>query len=399
MQYIFRFLKFNWIAFIFLSLAVLFAYWMTFVNKEESGFGSMFFLSYFLLLVALAFLFHNNRIRSLFTILAALLISLLVVEYLSGSPFKDKIIPTTKLVDENHIIAGKPEINIRRELNVVVSTNGDYTRTKTILETGEVIFKMNVTTNQWGFRNSSNSNPQGPGIIFLGGSNTFGWTVSDSETLPSQFGKASGEKFRVENLGIKGGGSNQSLRALETGVLDGMIGKNPTLFVLETSANIMGRTACRPLTSLATPSYKIEAGKIKFAGRCFPKSISRKILYLYKRFNIFKTFVWTRRQKHTFSKSDAQLYIDINLSIAELAREKYGVPTVILYTRGKISDIVTAASYDDMIIGAFDAAKIPVIEITQEQNKDGPIYIVDGHYSALAHNITATKLVEYLSRK
>ncbi len=387
--------KQNWIAICLILIAICFAYWATYINKIDRYWGSYFFTSYFVLLSVMTYVIRMNLLRSILIPIAATILPLLIIEFLAVPPAtKSKTI----LTDIKHVVSGAPVSSIRKALNIAVGTNGKYTRTKTVRKTGAVIFKMNVSTNKWGFRNTSNSNPDGPGVIFLGGSNTFGWGVSDHQTLASQFGQQSGNEYRVVNLGIKGGGSNQILRALETGVLDEVIGKNLALFVHETSANTMSRIACKPLGSLASPKYILSEGRPKFTGRCFSVLTSKVIRYLHRRFNIFKKYVWKRRIKRNYNAYDAELFSEINISIARMVRKKYGVPSIMIYTRGKTGNQFSSASFDDIIIEKMRKSQIPLLDITLDHKGERKKYVVDGHATTYAHKLTAEMLSKFISQ-
>ena len=59
-------------------------------------------------------------------------------------------------------------------------------------------------------RVTPSSNPAGArAFIFVGCSNTFGYGLEDSETLPQQFGVQAGSRHQIENLGFNGYGCHQ----------------------------------------------------------------------------------------------------------------------------------------------------------------------------------------------
>jgi hypothetical protein len=89
------------------------------------------------------------------------------------------------------------------------------------LHEGEVIYDVVQTISPAGFRVTP-PEPAGPpsvkgSVLFFGCSYTFGEGVQDDETLPAQFQRLSGGRWRALNFGVPGAGAHELLTILEEG--------------------------------------------------------------------------------------------------------------------------------------------------------------------------------------
>lgn len=195
-------------------------------------------------------------------------------------------------------------------------------QTKYDLKTGRVIADTDYTIEPRGIRHTISA-PSGSTVAFFGDSMTFGQWLPDSETMPQQFADLTGRRLRVLNLAVSSYGPQQFLRALETDLFKDILEK-PKLFVYMTSQWHAERTSCMLGFVMLAPRYKLVDGRPQFQGPCHGI-----IFALLARTSIYKAFVEPALLH--LRPEDLDLYIAILTRAGEVARQKYGAPTVILY--------------------------------------------------------------------
>ncbi|MGH6831280.1 MAG: SGNH/GDSL hydrolase family protein, partial [Methylocella sp.] len=194
---------------------------------------------------------------------------------------------------------------------------------------GAVIYVADYTIDANLLRQTA-SGEKGPAIVFFGDSNTFGEGVNDAETLPQAFADVLDRKERILNLGFTGYGPQQFLRELETGLFDSLIGSRPRLFIFLTAAWHAERTACKASWTSHAPLYALENDQIVFKGDCN----ERPSLWLREWLENSASYrLMVEPIRHRLSHDDVDLYIRIALAAVNLAKEKYGVGTLIPYLR------------------------------------------------------------------
>jgi len=192
--------------------------------------------------------------------------------------------------------------------------------------TGSVIYDAAYTIDE-NLNRQVISAAAGPTIAFFGDSMTFGQGLADADTLPQAFSDATERRFRVLNLAFPGYGPQQFLRAMETDMYRNLLSE-PRLFVMLTAPWHAERTNCAEGFMLHAPRYVLARGALTYEGACedyWPQQVRR---------------LWTRTAmdsvffKPAFGGANAvdmDLYVAILIRAGQLAREKYGVPTLILY--------------------------------------------------------------------
>jgi len=156
---------------------------------------------------------------------------------------------------------------------------------------------------------------------------TFGQGVPDADTLPQAFADATGYRWHVLNLAFPGYGPQQFLRALETDVFRDLL-TEPRLFVLLTAPWHAERSSCLSDFGADGPRYVLVDGMPRYEGTCrgnWPVRLRP---------------LWTRTAMYSMffepvfggaRSVDIDLFVSILVRAGQLAREKYGVPTLILY--------------------------------------------------------------------
>jgi hypothetical protein len=265
-------------------------------------------------------------------------------------------------------------------------------------KTGAVIYSADYTIDTNLLRQTTSSE-NGPAIVFFGDSFTFGLGVNDDETLPQLFADLLDHKQRVLNLGFSGYGPQQYLRELETGPFDQLIGARPRLFVFMTFAVHADRTACKPNWLRRGPHYVIENGRIAFKGPCFegPSLWLREFL---ENMAPYRYFIEPYRQR--IGHDDIELYVQTVIAAVQLAKEKYGVSTLIPYIRRSDNYLSGTDFSDDSVIARLREGGAIIIDVSlAEEQAQGAVISIqgDGHPTPFANRARAKMLENFISRQ
>jgi hypothetical protein len=258
---------------------------------------------------------------------------------------------------------------------------------------GRVIFDTGYTIGPQQTRNVVSAT-EGPAVAFFGDSMTFGIGLPDDQTLPQLFADVTGRGFRVYNLAISGFGPQQFLRALETGLYDELLTPS-RLIVYLTAPWHAERSACLRGFMFEAPRYELLDGKPHFAGIC-GDTWSSRLRALLSLNSVTSTFV-EPLLGHA-GPAAVDLYIAILARAGELAREKYGAGTVILYLRDP-SYSRQAGSSDAEIMQKLRDRGLRVIDATLDSAAfpGKPLYIPgDGHPTGVANRARAELLRTHL---
>jgi hypothetical protein len=192
--------------------------------------------------------------------------------------------------------------------------------------TGSVIYDVDYTIDEYRNRQVISA-PTGTSVAFFGDSMMFGQGLPDAETLPQVFADVTGYRLRALNLAFPGYGPQQFLRALETDMFRDLLTK-PRLFVFLTAPWHAERSACTSNFVLRAPRYVMVEGRPAYKDKC----IGHWPIWL--RYWLTRTAIYSVFFEPVFGgagPADMDLYIAILIQAGQLARERYGVPTLILY--------------------------------------------------------------------
>lgn len=201
---------------------------------------------------------------------------------------------------------------------------------KKIATNGDVVYDV-VNTIDDNLTRKVESAPDGPTVAFFGDSITFGAGLNDNETLPQAFADLTDRRFRVLNLAVTAYGPQQFLRALEIGEHDALLKKDPRLFIMLTAPWHAGRTSCKERNQWYAPRYVIEDGAPVYRGACSEAAsglfgAARALLRSTEMFHYF-----FESREPPIDEKDVDLYVAVLGKAGEVARQKYGVPTLIMY--------------------------------------------------------------------
>ncbi|MGI8569858.1 MAG: SGNH/GDSL hydrolase family protein [Methylocella sp.] len=264
-------------------------------------------------------------------------------------------------------------------------------------KTGAVIYIADYTIDANLLRQTISSET-GPAIVFFGDSFTFGLGVNDAETLPQAFSDLLDRKLRVLNIGFSGYGPQQFLRELETGLFDPLIGAQPRLFVFMTWAGLAVRTACKFFWVRGGPRYALENGQVALKGACYDDSSLRVREWL-EDMASYRLFIEAYLQKLTHE--DVELYVRVLLAAVHLAKEKYGVATLIPYIIASGYLVGTGFSDDEIVQRLRDGGAVVVdVSLAKEEAAGAKlIFKGDGHPTPLANRLRAEMLKNYVEQQ
>ena len=263
-------------------------------------------------------------------------------------------------------------------------------------KSGKVIFDVNQTIDEH-LQRKTVSNEYGPTIAFFGDSFTFGEGLQDSETLPQTFSNVESRDLRILNFGITGYGPQQFLRAMETDIFRERL-NNSQLFVFLSAPWHAERTSCLNPSMLRSPKYVIEDGKVVYKGAC-----ADGLIRIFREMS-GNSAAYRALFSPTFStlhRADIELYVAVVVRAVELAREKYGVPTLIMYLPF-VPEYLSHTGYTDAdIMEKFRAAGAFVLDATIN-SADYPrteFFIPgDGHPTGAANRLWAEMLRDWIKR-
>ena len=271
---------------------------------------------------------------------------------------------------------------------------GRFHAEKTDPKSGIPIYSVDYTIDSNLLR-ETHSAETGPTIVFFGDSFTFGLGLNDAETLPQVFADLLGRKQRVLNLGFSAYGPQEFLAELQTGRFDGVIGAQPRLFIFMTMPEHAERTACKPFWVRWGPRYALENGRVALKGACYD-GLSLRVREWLEDMASYRLFIEPYLQKATHE--DLELYIRILLAAVNLAKEKYGVATLIPYIPDHGYLEGTGFSDDEIVQRLQDGGTTVVDVSLAKEEAAGAKLTIEGepHPTPLANRLKASVINDYI---
>lgn len=263
---------------------------------------------------------------------------------------------------------------------------------------GEVVYDV-VNTIDENLTRKVESAPDGATIAFFGDSMTFGAGLNDNETLPQAFADLTDRRFRVLNLAVTAYGPQQFLRALEIGEHDSLLRKNPRLFIMLTAPWHAGRTSCKERNQWYAPRYVFQDGAPVYRGSCSEAAsglfgAARALLRSTEMFHYF-----FESREPPIDEADIDLYVAVLAKAGELARQKFGAATLIMYLPDNVSTEryrLGPAYGNEQIMQKLRAAGLTVAGVKMIDPADypgQPLFIPgDGHPTGLTDHIWAEQI-------
>jgi hypothetical protein len=125
---------------------------------------------------------------------------------------------------------------------------------------GETLYDVTYTIDENGLRAVPPDRPvDGPdGVLFFGGSYTYGEGVEDGETLPAVVQELA--RIRTFDFGFHGYGPHQMLAAIQSGKVEAAVTGTPRLAIYDALVSHLARAAGRSFWDRHGPRYLLEAG-------------------------------------------------------------------------------------------------------------------------------------------
>jgi energy-coupling factor transporter transmembrane protein EcfT len=354
------FLSFKFKSFIFLLLAIgVFSFLFVLIKKVNKN----FLLFYFTLLTSIIF-----------------------VELFLKIDF-NKIFKIKKLSTDNETIISYDNFIYEKTYLGNQLKEGTYNHYKK--KANSFVFNQYYEVNNNNFKINKlikNNNNKILKASFFGGSDIFGWGLSESETLPYLFYEQNKE-YNIFNYGIIGGSLNQTLEMIRNN--NDYLGD---LNIVVTSSYQLPRIACNRDYSFNTPSFKVVDNEIEFDGYCISSflklnfQLPRIAGSILNRSELIKLF------NNIFSDETSDKNISIYLQIIKKIKEisnKDNKNLVFLYYGSQ-------SILDEKIIALLIKNKIPFIDVSLNDKR----FLIkhDKHFNKLANEIWLNKLNKYLIR-
>jgi hypothetical protein len=347
----------------------------------------LFSLILFFALLADFAIMAQGKVRNLLVVLASLVFGLTIAEGAAGT------------------VKGRSTVTIDRGWSVLqpimgwgAEKAGTYHAKMTDTSDNSIIYETDYTFDSNLLRHTVSADT-GPAVVFFGDSFTFGDGVRNDETLPQDFADLTDRKVRVLNLALTGYSPQQFLREMETGRFDEVIGPDPKLFIFLTAPWHAERTSCKAYWTAHAPLYVLENGRPVFKGECNEGAslywrdwLNNSALYRY----------FAEPWRHRVSHKDVELYVSELEAAVKLAREKYGVPTIIPYLSEPASYLAGTGFTDESIMQRLRDSGAIVIEssLRKEAAAGQPISIrIDGHPTPLANRLRAAQIKAVVDEK
>lgn len=353
------------------------------VQHSPSYFRALTFVLVFLLLADIASLSRGAR-RDYLLALTSLAFGLCLIEAaVTLSEVRQLVITTNGWSVRRPVIGWGPE------------RPGRFHSEKADPKTGATIYSVDYSIDSNLLRQTQSSDADAA-MVFFGDSVTFGIGVNDADTLPQSFADSLARKERILNLAFPGYGPQQFLRELQTGLFDPVIGAKPKLFVFTTAAWHAERTSCKASWMLNAPRYVLENGQVAFKGGCFEGTSLQLQEWLGN--TALHRLIFARSNEN-ISHNDIELYVRILLAAVNLAKEKYGVPTLIPYLQAPDGYLAKTGFSDGSIIKRLrDGGAVVIDASLLKEAADGALIGIpgDGHPTPLANRLRASMLKDYI---
>lgn len=259
---------------------------------------------------------------------------------------------------------------------------------------GRMVVDTKATINGSGFRHTRGNERAEEVYVFIGCSMTFGFGLSDDETLPHYFSESTGFRHNVLNLGVSGYGPHQSLRDLELNLHMDRAGVDDERVraVVFSLLDDHARRAENP-SHPGEPRYVLENGELRFVGPIPDSFVGSRLMALLDRGRIYPKLrsIGQSGLNSPDGEYRWRLAHAILLRMDALCRERYGVGMTVVHWDDdpSVRDPLTAAGI--RVIGVDDVFE------AGWRHEFIKYAIYDGHPSAYANRHLGMRLVEELA--
>lgn len=265
---------------------------------------------------------------------------------------------------------------------------------------GQLVYRQVYHFDSTAARVTPPAPPDADTFLFMGDSFTFGQGLADDEALASQFAKVRDLKVHAVNLGVPGYGPNHVLRAFEAGLLDRYADKHVKAVILWIIPAHLARVTGDGSWLGSSPRYVLEGDKPHYTGTFDQYRIRNPLAGL--KFLLGEQFAFVdaigKRQRQ---QEQSELLVAIIARLQVLAREKFGVPLVIVYSwpdeRSKPGHGDSTIEQPVLVgvlkrIRALGAPMISVDVLTNNMDTSRILIPHDGHPTAFTNELVTREL-------
>ncbi|MGZ3338692.1 MAG: hypothetical protein ACXWLB_12620 [Reyranella sp.] len=250
--------------------------------------------------------------------------------------------------------------------------------------------------------------PQAPAgadtYLFLGDSFIFGQGLPDDETLAAQFGKADGLKVRTVNLGVPGNAPNHLVRAFEAGLLDRYASQPVKAVVTWIIPAQLARVTGDGSWLGSSPRYVLENGKLRHTGTFDEYRLRHPLVgakYLLGELFPFVDAIGMKQRQD----EQVELFVAMMVRLQQYSREKFGAPFIVIYSW---PDETSSPGHGEsefaqpMLAGVIERLRklgIPLISVdhvTSAYDVSQLLIPHDGHPNAFTTDLIAAELKRFL---
>ena len=345
------------------------------------------------LAIAGVVLFRGNRWRTAALVVAALALSLAVLDAFAGllSPtaMNYGLVKTTV---PRWWPPPDPILGFRPKPNTEVLNTATFGP--------EVIYRRTYHFDADAARVTPEGPPGSDTYLFLGDSFIFGQGLPDDETLAAQFVKANGSKVRAVNLGVPGNAPNHLVRAFEAGLLDRYASQPIKAVVSWIIPAQLARVTGDGSWLGSSPRYVLENGVLRHTGSFNEYRLTHPIAglkhLLGEQFAFIDAIGMKQRQEEQI-----ELFLAMMVRLQQFSREKFGAPFVVIYSwpdekartvHGQ-SEFAQPLLVD--VLRRLRKLGIPLIavnDVTGEYDASRLLIPHDGHPNAFSTEIIAAEL-------
>ncbi|MBN9538112.1 MAG: hypothetical protein BGN99_33220 [Alphaproteobacteria bacterium 65-37] len=276
------------------------------------------------LAIAGVVLLQGNRWRTAALVVAALAISLAVLDafagFLSPTPMGRGLVRTT---DPKWWPPPDPILGFRPQPDTRVIATATFG--------GEPVYRTTYHFDATAARVTPSAEAGADTYLFLGDSFTFGQGLADTEALAAQFTKLNGLKVQGVNLGVPGYAPNHLIRAFEAGLLDRYKDRNVKAVVTWIIPAQLARTTGDGGWLGSSPRYVLENGALRWTGTFteyrWRNPIAGAKYLLGEQFAFIQAIGMRQRQEE-----QSELFVAMMAKLQALAREKFNAPLLIIYS-------------------------------------------------------------------
>jgi hypothetical protein len=306
-------------------------YWLTALSIAGLAVGALVLPSAMwacLLAAVLAFagvmLLQGNRWRSAALVVAALALSLAMLDAFAGwltpAPMGQGLV---RSFEPRRWPPPDPVLGLRPRPNSEVTATATFGP--------ETVYRLVYHFDADGARVTPAGPPDGDTYLFMGDSFIFGQGLSDDEALAAQFAKAADLKVRTVNLGVPGNALNHLLRAFEAGLLDRYTSQRVKAVITWIIPAQLARVTGDGSWLGSSPRYVLENGKLSYTGSFYDYRLLNPIAGL--KYFLGEHFAFVdaigRKQRQA---EQIELYVAMMARLQQYAREKFDAPLIGIYS-------------------------------------------------------------------